>query len=95
MPGVVVHVCNPSTWEAEARGSGIQGHLSYTVHLMLVWLHSDNPNKKTKKTPTTLFLNHFYCSSYTSSFNCAHPTLTASILSYLSHASQNINTQTH
>lgn len=27
IPGVVVLSCNPSTQEAEARGSGVQGHL--------------------------------------------------------------------
>lgn len=24
-PGVLVHACNPSTWEAEVQGSGVQG----------------------------------------------------------------------
>jgi hypothetical protein len=26
-PGVVVHVCNPSTWEAEAKEWGVRGQL--------------------------------------------------------------------
>lgn len=29
---MVVHTCNPSTWELEARESGVQGRL---------WLHSE------------------------------------------------------
>ena len=30
-PGVVVHACNPSTWEAESGGSGFMASLSYLV----------------------------------------------------------------
>jgi hypothetical protein len=29
MQGVVVHTCNPSTWEVEAGGSWVQGQLGY------------------------------------------------------------------
>ena len=29
--GVVAHTCNPSTWEAETRGSGFAASLSYLV----------------------------------------------------------------
>ena len=32
-PGVVAHACNPSTWEAETRGSGFTASLSYLVRL--------------------------------------------------------------
>ena len=30
-PGMVVHACNPSTWEAETRGSRFGASLSYLV----------------------------------------------------------------
>jgi hypothetical protein len=26
LPGMVIHICNPSTWEVEEGGSLIQGH---------------------------------------------------------------------
>jgi hypothetical protein len=28
-PGLMVHACNPSTWEATAGGSGFQGQSGY------------------------------------------------------------------
>ena len=30
-PGMVVHACNPDTWEAETGGSGFVASLSYLV----------------------------------------------------------------
>lgn len=38
---MVAHVCIPNTWEWEAKGSGVQGHL---------WLHTtqDSVSKKKK-----------------------------------------------
>ena len=30
-PGMVVHACNPSIWEAETRESGFTASLSYLV----------------------------------------------------------------
>ena len=32
-PGVVVHACNPSIWEAETGGSRFEDSLSYLVRL--------------------------------------------------------------
>ena len=32
-PGVVVHACNPSIWEAETGGSWFEDSLSYLVRL--------------------------------------------------------------
>jgi hypothetical protein len=30
MPGMVVHACNPSTWEADTGGSQLEVSLNYT-----------------------------------------------------------------
>jgi hypothetical protein len=39
-PGIVAHISNPSTWEAEAGGSQVRGQPR---------LHSENVSKKKKK----------------------------------------------
>jgi hypothetical protein len=40
-PGMLVYICNPSTWEAEAGRSGVQGQLELHKETM-----SQNNNKK-------------------------------------------------
>jgi hypothetical protein len=42
-PGVVVHACNPSTWEAEAGGSQVQACLGYIVR---PYLNKSNQTKQ-------------------------------------------------
>jgi hypothetical protein len=42
--GIATHVCNPSTWEAEAGGSRVPASLGYIVRHCL-----KNKNKQTNK----------------------------------------------
>jgi hypothetical protein len=37
---MVIHICNPSTWEAKAGGSHVQGQ---------PWLHRETLSQKTNK----------------------------------------------
>lgn len=63
-PGMAVHACDPSTWEVEERGSGIQGHPYW------LWVHdSQNGNmtigKKWIQVSSFSFLGSLSCSECT------------------------------
>jgi hypothetical protein len=40
------HICNPSTWEAEAGGSCAQGQFGYIVSSRPTWTIEQNPVSK-------------------------------------------------
>jgi hypothetical protein len=44
-PGVVVHVCNPSTWKAEAGGLKVKAGLGSIVKPYLKKKHKQKPKK--------------------------------------------------
>jgi hypothetical protein len=48
--GVAVHVCRPSTWEAEMEKSEVQGHLwLYSEFEASLWYMGPCINKQTNK----------------------------------------------